>query len=220
MKRIGIVGGTSPESTVYYYKNFIEISRELFPKNFYPEMLIFNINFKKFKDLETWELKEKYLLESIRALENAGAQVIGIAANTPHMVFDSLKIKAKAKMVSIIDAVAQEAKKRGYKKLLLLGTKTTMTSGFYVEKLKKYGFMVDVPEDYIDVIDRIIFNELSQGILKSKNTLKGIVEKYDVDAIILGCTELPLALKEGDTKTPLLDTAEIHMRRLIEEAME
>ena len=111
MKRIGIVGGTSPESTLYYYRNFIEISRELFPKNFYPEMLIFNINFKKFKEMENWELKEKYLLESIRALENVSAQVIGIAANTPHIVFDSLKIKARAKMISIIDAVAQEAKK-------------------------------------------------------------------------------------------------------------
>jgi len=220
MKRIGIVGGTSPESTLYYYRNFIEISRELFPRNFYPEMVIFNINFKKFKDLETWELKEKYLLESIRALEDAGAQVIGIAANTPHMVFDSLKIKARAKMVSIIDAVAQEAKKRDYKKLLLMGTKTTMTSGFYVEKLKKHGLMVKIPEDYIDVIDRIIFDELSQGILKSKGILKEIAEKYDVDAIILGCTELPLALKEGDTKAPLLDTAKIHMRRLIEEAIE
>ena len=111
-------------------------------------------------------------------------------------------------------------KNRGYKKLLLLGTKTTMTSGFYVEKLRKHGLMITVPKDYIDVIDRIIFDVLSQGILKSKSTLKKITEKYDVDAIILGCTELPLALKEGDTKTPLLDTAKIHMKKLIKEAIE
>ena len=224
MKRIGIVGGTTPESSVYYYRNFIEISRELFENDFYPEMIIFNLNFKKFKSAKDWDDREIYLLEIIKALEHAGAEIIALSANTPHIVFDSLAKKTNAKMISIIDALAEEAKNKGYKKLLLMGTKTTMTSGFYKRKLEEHGFEVIVPEEYIDEIDRIIFQELSHGVLKSKNRLINIVESYkkkyeDLDASILGCTELPIALKEGDTSIPLLDTAKIHMRKIIEEAM-
>ena len=224
MKRIGIVGGTTPESSVYYYRSFIEISRELFENDFYPEMIIFNLNFQKFKGARDWNAREMYLLEVIRALERAGAEIIALSANTPHIVFDSLSKKSKAKMISIIDALAEEARKRGFRKLLLMGTKTTMTSGFYKEKLEKYGFEVVVPEEYVDEIDRIIFQELGHGNLKSKNFLIEIVENYkkkyeDLDAAILGCTELPIALKDGDTSIPLLDTAKIHMRKIIEEAM-
>ncbi len=224
MKRIGIVGGTTPESSVYYYRNFIEISRELFENDFYPEMVIFNLNFKKFKSAKNWTDKENYLLEVIRALERAGAEIIALSANTPHIVFDSLAKKTKARMISIIDALAEEAKNNGYKKLLLMGTKTTMTSGFYKEKLEAHGFEVIIPEEYVDEIDRIIFQELGHGILKSKNFLLEIIENYrkkheDLDAVILGCTELPIVLKDGNTSIPLLDTAKIHMRKIIEEAM-
>lgn len=114
MKKIGIIGGMSPESTLYYYKKFIEISREKFEPYFYPELIVYSINFKEFKDNpDDWEGRKRILINAAKALERAGAEVIGIGANTPHMVFLDVQKAVNVEMVSIIDAVAEEAKKEG-----------------------------------------------------------------------------------------------------------
>ncbi|NJE08701.1 aspartate/glutamate racemase family protein [Thermococcus sp. M39] len=225
MKKIGIIGGMSPESTLYYYKKFIEISREKFGLYFYPELIIYSINFKEFKDNpDGWEGRKRILINAAKALERAGAEVIGIAANTPHMVFSDVQRAINVEMVSIIDAVAEEAKRRGLRKLLLLGTKTTMTMPFYKEALKEKGFDVIVPnEDEIEEINRILFEEFVFGNFKSKPYLLDVIEKYmseqDIEGVILGCTELPLAIKPEDVSAEVLDTAEIHVRALIEKAL-
>ncbi len=222
MKRIGLIGGTTPESTLYYYRSIIEESRSRFEKNFYPEVVIFSLNFKKFRELPDWKEKKKYIMEGIRALESSGAEVIGLTANTPHIIFDELQWETKARMVSIIDAVAEEAKRRGFMRLLLLGTKITMTSEFYLNGLKKHGVTALVPgERDIEEVNRIIFEELAFGNLRSKGYLVNLVNSYSgkLDAAILGCTELPLALKEGDTKIPVIDSARVHVKALIEEAL-
>ncbi len=222
MKRIGIIGGTTPESTMYYYRNFVEISRKRFEKNFYPEIVIFSLNFKKFRELPDWTKKKEYIMEGIRALENAGAEIIALSANTPHIIFPELQKESRVKMVSIIDAVAEEAKRRNLRKLLLLGTKITMTSEFYILGLRNHGLEVLVPNSReIDEVDRVIFEELSFGNTKSKGYLVELIESYrgEIDAAILGCTELPIALHEGDTSVPLLDTARIHVNAIINEAL-
>ncbi|WP_054839873.1 amino acid racemase [Thermococcus sp. JCM 11816] len=226
MKRIGLIGGTTPpESTEYYYRKYIEISRELFEPYFFPELVVFSMNFKTFKDNPRgWEGRKEMLIEAAKALERAGAEVIGIAANTPHLVFPDVQEAVNAEMVSIIGAVAEEARRRGLKKLLLLGTKTTMEMPFYREALEKKGFHVVVPdEEERERVNSIIFNELALGKLESKPYLVGLIEKYareGVEGVILGCTELPLAIKPGDVSIEVLDSAEIHMRALIEKAME
>ncbi len=225
MKRIGIIGGMSPESTLYYYKKFIEISREKFEPYFYPELIIYSINFKEFKDNPNgWEGRKRILINAAKALERAGAKVIGIAANTPHMVFSDVQRAVNVEMVSIIDAVAEEAKRRRLRKLLLLGTKTTMTMPFYKEKLKERGFEVIVPnENEIEEINRIIFEELMFENLNSKSWLIELIERYvekrEIEGAILGCTELPLVIKPEDVSAEVLDTAEIHVRALIEKAL-
>ncbi len=222
MKRIGLIGGTSPESTLYYYHNFIEISRKRFERDFYPEIVIFSLNFKEFRRLPNWEEKKRYIMEGIHALECSGVEVIGLAANTPHIIFNELQKDTRVKMVSIIDAVAEEAKRMGFRKLLLLGTKTTMTSEFYVAGLKKHDLNVVIPKNNeIEEVNRIIFKELSLGYMGSKEYLIDLVNRYSqsVDAAILGCTELPLAIKDGDTKIPLLDSARIHVNALLAEAL-
>jgi len=177
------------------------------------------MNFKKFRALATWDERLEYMLAVLRSLERAGAEVVGIAANTPHKVFEPLALEANAKLVSIIDALAEHAQKRNLKKLLLLGTKTTMSERFYRERLKKYEISTVVPEESEQQeIDRIISEELSMGNMKSAAWLESVVARYadEVDAAILGCTELPLAIKNATV--PLLDTAKIHVEKLMEEA--
>lgn len=226
MKKIGLIGGTTPESTCYYYRNYIRLSREKFGPFTFPELIIYSINFDEFKNNPRgWEGRKEILIKAAKALEKAGAEIIALTANTPHIVFPEVQKAVNVPMVSIIDALIEEMKSRGVKKVLLLGTKTTMTADFYKNALREAGFEVITPnEEEIDEIDRIIFEELAFENLKSKPYLVDLVERYarekGVEGVILGCTELPLAIKQGDVPVEVFDTAEIHMRKLIELAAE
>ncbi|AIU70526.1 aspartate racemase [Thermococcus eurythermalis] len=226
MKKIGLIGGTTPESTCYYYRNYIRLSREKFGPFTFPELIIYSINFDEFKNNPRgWEGRKEILIKAAKALEKAGAEIIALTANTPHIVFPEVQKAVNVPMVSIIDALIEEMKRRGVKKVLLLGTKTTMTADFYKNALREAGFEVITPnEEEIDEIDRIIFEELAFENLKSKSYLINLVKRYaqekGVEGVILGCTELPLAIKQGDVPVEVFDTAEIHMRELIELAAE
>ena len=226
MKKIGLIGGTTPESTCYYYRNYIRLSREKFGPFTFPELIVYSINFGEFKNNPRgWEGRKEILIKAAKALEKAGAEIIALTANTPHIVFPEVQKAVNVPMVSIIDALIEEMKRRGVRKVLLLGTKTTMTADFYKNALREAGFDVITPsEEEIDEIDRIIFEELAFENLKSKPYLVDLVERYarekGVEGVILGCTELPLAIKGGDVPVEVFDTAEIHMRKLIELAAE
>ncbi|WP_430515255.1 aspartate/glutamate racemase family protein [Pyrococcus woesei] len=224
MKKIGLIGGMTPESTCYYYRKYIEISRKKFRKYEYPELLIYSINFRDFfMNPEGWEGRKRILINAAKALERAGAELIALTANTPHIVFDDIQKEISVPMVSIIDAVAEEILSHGLKKVLLLGTKTTMSSGFYVNALKNKGLEVVVPnEEEQEELNRIIFEELAFENLKSKRWIIDLIERYakeeGVEGVILGCTELPLAVKRGDVSIEVFDSAEIHIKKLIEVA--
>lgn len=226
MKKIGIIGGTTPESTCYYYRKYIEISRERFGPFKFPELIIYSMNFDEFKNNPRgWEGRTEILINAAKALERAGAEIIAISANTPHIVFPEVQKAVSVQMVSIIDALIEEMRRRSVKKVLLLGTKTTMTAGFYKNTLMEAGFEVVVPdEDEINRIDSIIFGELAFEDLKSRPYLIELVERCareeGIEGVILGCTELPLAIKQGDVTVEVFDTAAIHMRKLIELASE
>lgn len=226
MKKIGLIGGTTPESTCYYYRNYIRLSREKFGPFTFPELIIYSINFDEFKNNPRgWEGRKEILIKAAKALEKAGAEIIALTANTPHIVFPEVQKAVNVPMVSIIDALIEEMKRRDVKKVLLLGTKTTMTADFYKNALREAGFEVITPnEEEIDEIDRIIFEELAFENLKSKSYLINLVKRYaqekGVEGVILGCTELPLAIKQGDVPVEVFDTAKIHMRKLIELAAE
>ncbi len=204
---------------------YMEISRRKLDKHVYPPLIIHSINFRQFMDNpDGWEGRKRMLIDAARSLERAGAEIIALSANTPHIVFDDIKQAVNVPMVSIIDALIEEMKRRGIRKPLLMGTKTTMSSGFYTRKLEEAGFEVVVPEEKEqDEINRIIFEELALEKFDSRNWLLKLVERYaverGVDSVILGCTELPLAIKDGDVPVRVLDTARIHMEKLIDLAI-
>ncbi|NJE48610.1 aspartate/glutamate racemase family protein [Thermococcus sp. 9N3] len=224
MRRIGLVGGTSPESTLYYYKKYLEISREKFEPYVYPELIIYSINFKEFiHNPNGWEGRKEILINAAKALERAGAEIIALTANTPHIVFPDVQKAVNVPMVSIIDALIEEMRKRGVKKVLLLGTKTTMTADFYKNALREAGFEVVTPsEDEMNELDRIIKEELMFENFASRDWVVELINRYiereGIEGVILGCTELPLIIKPGDVKAEVFDTVEIHMRKLIEVA--
>jgi len=223
MRKIGIIGGLSPESTLLFYRYLIEEYRNMKGDECYPEVIIYSLTFCKFSDcMKTNRNKAREMLEkALLALERAGAEIAAIVANTPHMFFDDLARKSNVKMVSIIDALAEELKKNNIKKVGLLGTKVTLTEDFYKDRLRKLGIDVITPEvEEIEKINEIIMKELTKGVVnpESRRYIINVAEKLlerGAEAIALSCTELPLAFS-GVKKFKVFDTTRILARRLLE----
>ncbi len=217
MKKIGILGGMSYESTIKYYDLILQKYYERYQDFHYPEILIYSLNFQKVIDYEMGDDESTYidyLMIGINSLQNGGVDFIIMAANSPHAVYDKLVQRSKVPILSIVEVTAEKAQQENLRKLLLLGIKFTMQSSFYKEYFAKSGMEVITPLDSEqDIINTIIFDELVIGKFtkESKEMLLKIVNDYEVDAIILGCTELPLILQQNDTDVILLDTVELHV---------
>jgi aspartate racemase len=224
-KRIGILGGISAESTAEYYRRLIAKYVDQWDDYYTPEIVIFSLNFQRFTDLEESDDRENYVAEimtGIRSLEEAGADLIIMAANSPHAVFEQIQALALVPMISIVQVTAREAKRLNLKRLLLLGIKFTMNATFYQRACTELGMEVEVPsETEQEEINRIIFDQLARGIIKerSKQRLLEIIDGYPVDGVILGCTELPLILQQKDSPVPLLDTLELHVGETLRQVL-
>jgi aspartate racemase len=225
MKKIGILGGMSYESTIKYYDLILQNYYNSYNDYNYPEILIYSLNFQKVIDFELGNDTAKYvdyLMSGINSLQNGGADFIIMAANSPHAVYDDLVQKAEVPMLSIVEATAEKALEMRLNKLLLIGIKFTMQSSFYQRIFENSNMQVITPVDIEqDLIDQIIFDELVIGKFKneSKQELLNIINNYKVDGVILGCTELPLILHKKDTSIKLLDTIEIHVEATLKYAM-
>ncbi len=219
-KRIGILGGISYESTAEYYKLIHKKYYDRKRNYYYPEIILFSLNFQKFTGFEnSGDLPGyiEYIMSGIRSLEKAGADFIIMAANSPHAVYDKINESANVPVLSIAESTAEKAVELNLKSLLLLGIKFTMQSSFYREILAEYGIEVITPDEKEqNEINRIIFEDLSIGNIKGKNKILKIISNYSVDGVILGCTELPLLIKNNETDIPLLNTLEIHVEKALE----
>lgn len=226
MKRIGILGGISHESTAVYYQR---IHAEYFARRqdyYYPEVIVYSLNFQKFTNFEDrGELAGyvDYMVEGLDALQRAGAAFALLAANSPHAVFSQLVERTPLPLLSIVEVTARAAQAQGLRRLLLLGIRFTMQAGFYAEVCARYGVTVITPAPAEqETINRIIFDELVVGNFReeSRQTLLAISARYPVDGVILGCTELPLLLRQIDTPTPLLDTLALHVQAAVDYALD
>lgn len=230
MKKIGLVGGTGPESTLMYYKELnSRIDRKTCGRNM-PEIAIESVDFRKVWGMISSDDREalsEYLSAKVRNLEAGGAEVISLTAVTVHSVFDEVRKQTAVDLISIPKAVSEEAVRRDYKKLGLLGTVFTMENDYMKKDLIEAGIDVIVPsgEDR-QLIGKRILEELELGIVK-ETTLEefnGIIgkmkEEYGAEAVILGCTELPLLLNDDNSILPCLDSVDIHINKLIELALD
>ncbi len=223
-KRIGILGGISHESTARYYTLLHEKYHAKLGDYHYPEVVVFSLDFQRFTDHENTDRDAyiEYIMHGVRGLEDAGVEFIVMAANSPHTVFREVSEAAAVPMISIADAAAEKASELGLETALLLGIKHTMQSSFYHAKLGERGVAVLTPDEREqDEIDRIIFDELVIGVHsgESKERLLEIMAGYPVDAVILGCTELPLIISEGDTALTVLDTVDVHVEAALDYAL-
>lgn len=220
-KRIGILGGISYESTKHYYELIHKKYHERKHDYYFPEIVVFSLNFQRFTDYENSNTEKyiEYILEGIRGLEATGVDCIIMAANSPHSVYKHLIQQTNIPMYSISDATMKKAKELKLKRLLLLGIKHTMDSEFYHESGRKNHIHVLVPtEEEKRIIDDIIFSELCVGRVneQSKETLLDIIHNYTIDGVILGCTELPQMIKRDDLDVEVLNTLDIHVEAVLQ----
>ncbi len=216
MNLLGMIGGTSWHSTIEYYRLLNELVGDKIGTQQNPPLLLYSLNVKLMRENDSEKIKNSYL-EISKKLESAGAKAIIICANTPHMVYDFVQPKINVPILHIADAVAREAKQKSYKKLGLLGTRPTMQGDFLQGRLRdKHQIETLIPADnFIDETHRFISEELTQG--KFTDAAKKfyleqmqLLKERGAEAIILGCTELPMLIKEKDTEIPLLDTTKLH----------
>ncbi len=219
-KKIGILGGLSPESTVEYYLYLTHTYTERYGNYAYPEIIIYSVSFQNYVDWPAsgrWDLIAQGLSEAAQKLEAAGADFIIISANTMHLVIDQVRTAVHIPVLSLLDVVADAVLAAGLHTVGLLGTISTMEKGFYQEALGRRGLSVLTPESEDDrcYVSDVIYNELVAGKFRPAARARYVeiiqrLAERGAQGVILGCTEIPLLVSQSDAGLPLFDTTRIH----------
>ncbi len=228
MKKIGLVGGIGPASTVEYYLGIIKKCRIEQKGNIYPEIVIDSVNMLQHDKAlaeNDYDKLAHYLLRSLSNLKAAGAELAAITANTEHIVWNMVHSKFPLPVISIVEATIREIKRKGFKNVLVFGTMFTLKSRLYENALNNQEITAIIPSgNDISTIDSLIYPNMENGIIipADKQKLVKMAEKYisekNADSILLGCTELPLAITYCDVSVPILNTTEIHINEIYRRA--
>lgn len=228
MKKIGLLGGLSPESTVEYYKMINNGVRKAMGGCSSAELIIESFNFKDIVDLQfqgKWDELADILADAAQNLVNAGAEYIVICTNLMHKVAPQVQARIPVPLIHMVDSVAKQIQKQKINKVGLLGTIFTMEEDFYSKKLMEdYGIETIIPEkEDREEVSRVIYKELCCGIISedSKQKYLEIIDKMKAQGaqgVILGCTEIPLMISEASI--PLLNTTQIHANSVVEKILE
>jgi aspartate racemase len=221
---LGIVGGLGPESTIDYYRRILAEWKREDPSSS-PSIIIDSLDVDRGLRLVAHDRPAlvEYLAASLRRLAAAGADFAAMAANTPHVVFDELAARSPIPMVSIVEACAEEARRRDLRRLGLLGTRFTMEGSFYPTVFARHGMAIVSPnnEERTWIHDRYV-GQLLKGDFRNEtrggvtSVVRRLREEENIDAVILGGTELTLLLSEpvvGDI--PALDTTALHVDAIV-----
>lgn len=219
MKTIGLIGGITPESTIMYYRALNTMAQEHLGEPHSAKVLIHSFDFgiiKEYQKNGRWDLLDILMSDAAKGLESAGADCILICANTMHLCIDATRKEISIPVIHIAESTSKEILNKGLKKVALLGTKYTMEKTFYTDILTSFGIETIIPnEEDREEIHRVIYEELSKGELNafSRENYINIINKQiknGAEGIILGCTEIPLLIKQTDVSVPVFDTTMIH----------
>ena len=230
MKTIGLIGGMSWESSLEYYRFINQMIKEKLGEPHSCKSIMYSVDFAEFEKLQhkgEWKLLTNKMVDITKKLEKAGADLVLICTNTMHKMASDVQDSIKIPLLHIADAVAEAIKANNLNKVGLLGTKFTMEQDFYKGRLKEnYGIDVVIPnEEEREIVHNVIYNELISGIIKeeSRQKFKKIIinlKKNSAEGVILGCTEIPLLIKNKDTDIPVFNTMMIHAKKAVAMALE
>ena len=229
MKTLGLLGGMTWESTLEYYRRLNRGVQDRYGGLHSARCLIHSFDFQELADLQSagrWGELGDLLAGRARRLEEGGAELLLICANTMHKLAEQVRSAIRIPLVHIVEETARCALGLGFRTVGLLGTRITMEDGFYAGSLEARGLRTLLPpEPERDRLQRIIFEELALGRLEpsSREACLGIARELSArgaQAVVLGCTELPLLLAGAPAPIPWLDTLDIHVRAALELALE
>lgn len=220
MKTIGIIGGMSWESSLEYYRIINQITRERLGGLHSARSLMLSVDFAPIEALQSagdWDGASREMVSCAHQLQSGGADCILIATNTMHLMYPAVQAAVSIPVLHIADAAAERMKAHGITKAGLLGTKFTMEMDFYSGRLQeKFGIETIIPNAQDrEIVNRVIYQELVLGRIHSASRAEFLriiadLQRQGAQAVILGCTEIPLLVKQDDTDIPLLDTTYLH----------
>lgn len=224
MKTIGLIGGLSWESTADYYRYINTFVKEQMGGLHSAKSLLYSFDFEEIVALQKaghWEEATVLMINAAKTLEAGGADIIIICTNTMHKMASDVQAAISIPLLHIADVTGNEIKKAALKKVGLLGTMFTMEHSFYKEALLQQEIETIIPDkEDREAVHQIIFEELCKGIIlpESKDIYLRIIDKLQAqgaEGIILGCTEIPLLIKQEDSSIPLFDTTFLHAKAAV-----
>jgi aspartate racemase len=227
MKTLGLIGGMSWESTAIYYRLLNEIVRERLGGLHSAKLLLHSFDFAEIAERQhhgDWDGAGVLLAEAARKLEAGGAEGLLICTNTMHKLADQVQAAVSIPLIHIADATAVAVKGAGVRRPALLATRFTMEQDFYKGRLtEKYGLQPVVPDQAgRDMVHRVIYDELCQGIVSAPSKVAYIDEvarlrrDEKIDGVIMGCTEITMLIGARDFDIPVFDTTRIHAEAAVE----
>lgn len=228
VKKIGLIGGMSWESTTEYYRIINEAVRETLGELHSAEIILYSVDFYTIEELQhegKWEEAGRVLADIAVKLERAGADLIVICTNTMHKVARQVEDAIGIPLLHIAEPTIQAIGARKLERVLLLGTRYTMVEDFYKGRYAGSGIEVWIPNEADrDAVNRIIFEELCLGVIREDSRAKmlAMIEKAGekgAQGVVLGCTELELLIREQDVALPIFKTAELHAEYAAKEAL-
>jgi aspartate racemase len=228
VKRIGLIGGMSWESSAEYYRLVNELTRERLGGLHSAECVLYSVDFAEIERLQVqgrWDDAAARLVEAARALEAAGADFVVLCTNTMHKVADTVAAAVAVPLLHLADTTAAAVRAAGIGRVGLLGTAFTMEQDFYRERLAGHGLDVLVPEaEDRALVHRVIYDELCLGVV-SPSSRAGYLEVIDrlvgrgAGGVVLGCTEIELLIGQEHVAVPVFPTTRLHAEAAVDLAL-
>jgi len=230
MRTIGLLGGMSWESTATYYRLINETVRERLGALHSAELVLYSVDFEPLERMQhrgDWVGAARVLARAASGVEAAGAAVLVLCTNTMHKLAPQIELAIGIPLLHIADAAAGEIREAGISTVGLLGTSFTMEQEFYRGRLvERHGIEVLIPDERErETVHRVIYDELCAGEIRDDSRaeyvkiIEGLAAR-GAEAVVLGCTEIPLLVRPADSPIPIFDTTAIHARRAVEWALE
>jgi aspartate racemase len=229
MKTIGLLGGMSWESSIEYYRIINETVKERLGGLHSAKSLMYSVDFAEIEKLQhagDWEALTQAMIDAAKKVEKGGADLLVICTNTMHKMAPEVSAAIDIPLLHIADATASVIKAQHLLTVGLLGTRFTMEGEFYRGKLEKdHGLKVLIPDNKgRESVHRIIYDELVKGVIREESRKAYLdviadLETRGAEGVILGCTEIPLLVKQEDVSIPIFDTTTIHAQAAVDWAL-
>jgi aspartate racemase len=225
MRKIGLLGGMSWESSALYYRLVNEGVRDRAGGFHSAPCLLSSVDFAVVEELQArgaWDEAGELLAPEAAALEGAGAECLVLCTNTMHKVVDAIAAAVSVPLLHVVDVTADAVRAAGVSTVALLGTRFTMEESFYADRLASHGLSVLVPpaEDR-RIVDDVIYGELVRGVIRDESRAAyqeviGRLVERGAEGVILGCTEIELLVGQEDCPVPAFPTTRLHAQAAVD----